>query len=120
MDLSNGFYKLFWVHGKQRQISYKTFTNYDDAFLAYQKNTNSRVLTAGFDIKFQRTHSKKAKNDLSRMKNYINKMKMSEHDNERGIVASPEAASEEKVQAAQLSENGAKIEEEKKAEEPEN
>lgn len=78
MDLSNGFYKLFWVHGKQRQISYKTFTSYDDAFLAYNKNTNSRVMTAGFDIKFSRVHSKKAKNDLSRMKNYINNMKMRE------------------------------------------
>ena len=75
IDHGEGFYKLFTIRGKQKEIVVQTFDDYNTAFYAFNMATVSRVLTAGFEVKSSRNTTKRNKHDLTRLKNYINDMK---------------------------------------------
>ena len=44
-DRGEGFYKLFSLHGKNKEVQVKTFNGYNDAFVAFNSCTMSKCLT---------------------------------------------------------------------------
>lgn len=67
-----GFYKLFYIQGKQKQVNMNCYNSKNEVTNAYGKYTTSKAMTAGFEIVSIKAASKRAKTELSKLKNFIN------------------------------------------------
>lgn len=84
----HGYYKLFWLHGKQKEVQMKTFRSKDELTRAYGELTTSKVMTQGYEIVSIKAASKRSKQDMKKLRDFINSEKQKEQAKMKEFEAS--------------------------------